>query len=80
MATYMQFTKQSRIESIKRLRNSRNGNPRFSISLANGVSGKTAIDAGWVYAICDSWHGKTALAQFKITAKGNVTFTGLDLV
>jgi hypothetical protein len=79
MSTSMQFTKQSRIESIKRLNNSRNGNPRFSIALENGVAGKTQSDASFAYAICDGWQGNSALAEFKVTNAGNVIFTHLVL-
>ena len=51
MSSYIQFTKATQIETIERLRNSRNGNPRYHIRFTNGIEGTTPADAGWVYAI-----------------------------
>lgn len=51
MTTYIRFTKDTEIESLEKLRNSRNGNPRFKIRFTNGIEGTTQTDAGWAYAI-----------------------------
>lgn len=80
MATYMQFTQVSTLAKLERLANSRNGNPRFKVTLANGQSGKTKTDAGFAYAICDSWQGKTVRAEYRVTKSGNLSFTSLDLI
>ena len=80
MATYMKFTQVSTLAKLERLANSRNGNPRFKITLANGQSGKTKTDAGFAYAICDSWQGKTVRAEYHVTQSGNLSFTSLELI
>ena len=46
------------IQSVKRLQSSVSGNPRFAIQLVDGRLYTTQRDAGWVYAIDDSWVGK----------------------
>ena len=51
MASYIQFMKATEIESIEKLSNSRNGNPRFKMRFTNGIEGTTKTDAGWAYAI-----------------------------
>jgi hypothetical protein len=80
MTTFMQFTQVSTLAKLERLNNSRNGNPRFKVTLANGQSGKTKTDAGFAYAICDSWQGKLARAEYRVTNSGNLMFTGLELI
>ena len=80
MATYMQFTQVSALAKLERLANSRNGNPRFKVTLANGQSGKTKTDAGFAYAICDNWQGKQVRAEYRVTGKGNLMFTDLGLI
>lgn len=51
MSEYIQFQQATRIESIERLKNSVNGNPRYKIVFSNGVSGVTKSDASWAYSI-----------------------------
>ena len=80
MATYMQFTQVSTLAKLERLVNSRNGNPRFKVTLANGQSGKTKTDAGFVYAICDHWQGKKVRAEYRVTQSGNLIFTNLESI
>ena len=80
MATYMQFTQVSTLAKLERLENSRNGNPRFKVTLANGQSGKTKTDAGFAYAICDNWQGKQVRAEYRVTGNGNLMFTDLELI
>ena len=68
MTTYIQFTKCTYIESIERLNNSRNGNPRYKITFTNGIEGTTKTDAGFVYAI---HKGTGAVSvKFHYTTKG----------
>jgi len=56
-------TTESGVLHLKRLTNSVNGNPRFSVTIGN-TKGTTPTDSNWVYAICDSWNGKNAVATF----------------
>jgi len=51
MSEYVQFTQETRVESIERLKNSVNGNPRYKIAFSNGVLGITKSDAGFAYSI-----------------------------
>ena len=68
MSNYIRFTKVTEVESITRLRNSRNGNPRLRIRFHCGIEGTTPSDAGWVYGIHD---GMTVVtAKFHYTAAG----------
>jgi len=51
------------IKQVRREKNSANGNPRYWVSLIKDgyifATGKTAIDAGWVYGVdFDSLEGK----------------------
>mgnify|MGYP000326434012 CR=1 FL=1 len=80
MTTYMQFTQVSALANLERLSNSRNGNPRFKVTLANGQCGKTKTDAGFAYAICDHWQGKSVRAEYHITQSGNIVFTNLESI
>ena len=79
MATYMTFTQVSKLVSLKRLANSRNGNPRFTVALGNGQSGKTKTDSGFAYAICENWVGKRVRAEYRVTSRGDLVFTNLEL-
>jgi hypothetical protein len=80
MATYMQFTQVTTLAKLEQLANSRNGNPRFKVTLANGQSGKTKTDAGFAYAIGDFWQGKTVRAEYHVMQSGNLSFTDLELI
>jgi len=51
MADYVQFTGRKTLESITRLKNSKEGNPRFRISFTDGTVGTTPRNAGWAYGI-----------------------------
>jgi hypothetical protein len=79
MTTYMKFTQVSTLAKLERLANSRNGNPRFKVTLANGRYGKTDTDAGFAYAICDSWQGKRVRAVYRVTPSGNIAIMDLEL-
>ena len=54
MTDYMTFTNTFNVDSIERLNNSTNGNPRFLFTFDNGFRMATPVDAGWVYAIVPS--------------------------
>lgn len=79
MATYMTSTQVLELVSLKRLANSRNGNPRFAIALGNGQGGKTKTDASFAYAICENWVGKRVRAVYRVTSGGRLVFTDLEL-
>lgn len=51
MGTYIQFSRVALVDTIVRLNNSKNGNPRYLIAFADGLSGITKSDAGFVYGI-----------------------------
>jgi hypothetical protein len=64
--------KTNRIDKIKRLANSRNGNPRFMVEFADGMIMQTAPDAGWVYGIVpDQLIGRVVTASYYMTPSGN---------
>lgn len=69
MAQYIQFQRVSQIDSIARLNNSRNGNPRYLIAFTDGIIGKTKTDAGFVYAIHNGMD--LVKVKFHYTSKGN---------
>lgn len=69
------------IDSIKRLRNSRNGNPRFEIVFNINQKGKTKTDAGFVYAITDSMLGKPVRIQYHFTpSRGACIIDNVELI
>jgi hypothetical protein len=79
MTSYMKFSQVSTLEKLERLNNSRNGNPRFKVTFADGRHGKTDTDAGFAYAICDSWQGERVRAVYRITPSGNIAIMDLEL-
>lgn len=81
MATYMQFTKATLIDSIKRLRNSRNGNPRFEIVFNINQKGKTKTDAGFAYIITDAMLGKPVRIKYHFTpSRGACIIDDIELI
>lgn len=69
MASYIQFTHVLQLDTIARLKNSRNGNPRFILAFTNGLIGKTKSDAGFAYAIHNGMNLVTV--KYHFTPKGN---------
>jgi hypothetical protein len=68
MANYVQFTGRKTLESITRLKNSKEGNPRFRIQFTDGTIGTTPRNAGWVYGIHEGmWH---VTVKYHFTPKG----------
>ena len=51
MVEYVQFECVGMVDTIVRLKNSKNGNPRYLIALSNGIIGKTKSNAGFAYSI-----------------------------
>lgn len=81
MAQYMQFTQATKIDAIKRLKNSRNGNPRFEIVFNTRQKAKTKSDAGWAYAITDSMVGKPVRIQYHFTpSRGDCIIDNIELI
>jgi hypothetical protein len=80
MAQYMQFSQVTEITNIKRLANSKNGNPRFEITFAgNTQKGKTKTDAGWAYAIHDNM-GKVRIKYHFTPARGHCIIDDIESV
>ncbi len=69
MASYIQFTQVLQLDTIARLKNSRNGNPRFLLAFTNGLIGKTKTDAGFAYAIHNGMNLVTVKYHFTNTGK-----------
>ena len=68
MSNYVQFTKVFWLDTIVRLKNSRNGNPAYLLAFTNGLVGKTKTDAGFAYGIHS---GMTLVtAKYHFTPKG----------
>jgi len=68
MSSYVQFTKVFCLDTIVRLKNSRNGNPTYLLAFTNGLVGKTKTDAGFAYGIHS---GMTLVtAKYHFTPKG----------
>lgn len=66
--TYFEGT----IERVERLNNSRNGNPRFRLHLADGRTLETQADAPWSYEATNSENRGTKLI-FTVTRGGRVS-------
>ena len=78
MASFMRFTRVKRVEKIDRLKNSRNGNPRYKFIFEDGDALTTQTDAGWVYAICpDQLTGRPIAATYHFTPSGKGVLDGV---
>jgi hypothetical protein len=78
MSNYMRFTRVKKIEHVARLKNSKNGNPRFKFIFADGDMLTTQTDAGWVYSISpDQLIGRPVAATFHFTPTGRGILDGL---
>mgnify|MGYP004449402207 FL=1 len=66
------------MQSIKRLHNSKDGNPRFEFTFSNGESMKTASDVMWSLAILpDRLVGRPIAATFHYTPSGRAVLDGV---
>jgi hypothetical protein len=73
---YIQFSRTAVVDTIVRLKNSRNGNPRYLIAFTDGIVGKTKTDAGFVYGIHD---GLTVVnVKFHFTPKGHCVIEDME--
>ena len=73
MSDYMTFTNTFNVLRVERLKNSRNGNPKFRFVFDNNLTMQTPTDAGWVYGI--SPH---AIENTKIRVKYRTSVNGSD--
>jgi hypothetical protein len=55
---------------MEKLRNSRNGNPRYRMRFENGIEGRSKTDASWPYAVSDIWLNKPIIFHFHYTNSG----------
>ena len=60
-----------RINNHKRLNSSINGNPRYSVSFDNGITGKTPSDASLGYSLTN-YIGKNIDVIYHVTKVGNI--------
>jgi len=72
MTTTLRLNKVSTLTHLERLRNSRNGNPRFKMAFANGMEGTTKLDDGQAYGVTDRWVGKPVKFDWHIARKNPV--------
>ena len=78
MACYMQFKRIKIVQSIKRLHNSKDGNPRFEFTFSNGERMKTAANVMWAFAIVpDRLIGRPIAATFHYTPSGGAVLDGV---
>lgn len=76
MSSYVEFNQVLWLDTIVRLKNSRNGNPRYLLAFHNGLVGKTKTDAGFAYSIHS---GMTVVkVTFHFTPKGKCIITDMQ--
>lgn len=79
--THLKLTKGAILDNIKRLKNSKNGNPRYELTFNGlGFTANTKSDSSYAYKICDHWQGKPVIVEYHITSKGNIAIDDLELV
>ena len=78
----LHITKNAILDSTKRLKNSTNGNPRYSFNFDGlGISGKNQSDAGWIYGITPSnLEGMPVTVEFHHTKGGRVVIDSVELI
>lgn len=69
MPNHIQFTHVLQLDSLARLKNSRNGNPRYLVAFTNGLVGKTKPDSSMAYAIHSGLSFVTV--KYHFTPKGH---------
>ena len=78
MSNHMQFVNDFEVSDITRLKNSRDGNPKFLFSFKNGMEMET--NAGWVYGISpDAIIGTVIRLKYKTTNKRNGRYEVLGI-
>jgi len=78
----LHITKNAILDSVKRLKNSTNGNPRYSFNFDGlGISGTNQSDAGWIYGITPSnLEGMPVTVEFHHTKGGRVVIDSVELI
>lgn len=72
--------RQSTIKSITRLQNSKVGNPRFHIEMADGTSAATMSNASFAYSIVPhGWEGKRCSYKIKEYKSGYRVFEDVEV-
>ena len=56
---------QAEVVKLERLQNSKNGNPKYAVTLENGRTYKNSADAGWVFGV--DWEGVEPQTYVDIT-------------
>ena len=81
------FAKTAILDEAKRLKNSRNGNPRYSFKFTapwindDIIEGKSASDAGWVYSDNFENHtGKPCRIQNHFTNGGKTIIDNVKMI
>jgi len=81
------FAKTAILDEAKRLKNSRNGNPRYSFKFTapwindDIIEGKSASDAGWVYSDNFENHtGKPCRIQYHFTNGGKTIIDNVKMI
>ena len=87
MTSYIRFSKTATLTEAKRMKNSRNGNPRYAFKFATPwlnsdiLAGKSASDAGWVYSDNFENHvGKVCRFQFHFTNSGKTIIDNVKMI
>ena len=72
-------TKKTKVEFLKKLNNSKNGNPRWRISFDGLGTTDTPADVMWAYPITPQWEGKDVHVSFskKKNGKTKLEYVGL---
>lgn len=78
----LHITKNAILDSTKRLKNSPNGNPRYSFNFEGlGISGTNQSDAGWIYGITPSnLEGMPVTVEFHHTKSGRIVIDRVELI
>lgn len=64
--------KQRTIEKVERVGTSRNGNPRFRITLEEGITLLTKPDSGFAYSLVEGGSLEGSDAYIELDGRGNI--------
>ena len=77
----MQFTKIGILDRLDRLKNSKDGNPRYKVNFDGlDLEATTKADADYCYKICSNWEGKPVQVSFHFTPKGRTVIDDMQLI
>lgn len=68
---------------LKRINNSVNGNPAYSVAFFNGIcviTGRTASDASYCYALPHAGYFENVTVKYHRTASGKVIFDDITIL